>query len=67
MGPHIHADREFVVHEVLWSSVLFFDALLQNIVMIFLFQSVKKTNQINRFFNIDDDTGEYKCHLTLFV
>jgi uncharacterized membrane protein len=48
--------QEYIsLNEELFLSVLFFDTLLQNIVMIFLFQSVKKTNQINRFFNIDDE------------
>ena len=48
--------QEYIsLNEELFLSVLFFDTLLQNIVMIFLFQSVRKTNQINRFFNIDDE------------
>lgn len=47
--------QEYIsLNEELFLSVLFFDTLLQNIVMIFLFQSVKKTDKINRFFNIDD-------------
>lgn len=41
------------LNEELFLSVLFFDTLLQNIVMIFLFQSVKKTDQINRFFKLN--------------
>jgi|TARA_B110000259_G_scaffold119546_1_gene135932 uncharacterized membrane protein len=47
--------QEYIsLNEELFLSVLFFNTLLQNIIMIFLFQSVKKTDQINRFFNVDD-------------
>jgi|TARA_B110000093_G_C12946603_1_gene400464 uncharacterized membrane protein len=46
--------KEFVLlNEELFLSVLVIDTIIQNIVMIFLFQSIKQTDYIDKKFNLD--------------
>jgi len=46
--------KEFVlINEELFLSILVIDTIIQNIVMIFLFQSIKQTDYIDKKFNLD--------------